>query len=227
MPKNIEAAKAQVYKFIEAVLPGSENKKIYDDFFARMDEGQFDEWVKALEEGKANICIIAPEGYGPQLSFPNNLKVAKQLYNHSFYKRVWMKDPHSGAQVLSNEPYLVIRLNLKRQAQFLVKKISIPEDNYSINNLTGQPTGKSKGSTISNPELQILDALGFKYAAIEMIKMRGGDTTAFNAMNNSISQSGVASIEAIDSLGTNVKAVQSLSTILTAMHLSNTLMKKS
>ena len=119
-----------------------------------------------------------------------------------------------------------MRLPLKRQAQFLIEKIAIPEDNYSVNNLTGQPTGKSKGSTISNPELQILNALQLDKSAIEMIKMRGGDLIAFNAMNNQIYETGTSSIEAIDSLGTSVKAVQSLSTILTAMHLSNTLTKK-
>lgn len=222
MANNRKAAEAAVYEFLEGVLPGSKNVEIYKNFFATMDDEAFKNWIEDLKERKTYIVVIAPEGAEPLLTFSRNLKLAEK-WGHKFYQRVWMTDPHTGVKYLSNNPYLIMRLPLKRQAQFLIEKIAIPEDNYSINNLTGQPTGKSKGSTISNPELQILNALQLDKSAIEMIKMRGGDLIAFNAMNNQIYETGTASIEAIDALGTNVKAVQSLSTILTAMHLSNTL----
>jgi hypothetical protein len=117
-----------------------------------------------------------------------------------------------------------VDLPLKRQAQFLIKKISIPEDNRSIDTFTGQPTGKSKGSKISWPELQILAALGgFDDTITEFFKMRGGDLQAFNAMNNMIANTGGVSLNAISALGTKVTAVRSLSTLLTSMHLTNTL----
>lgn len=223
MAGNRKAAENLVYEFLEDILPGSKNPEIYKEFFASMDDKQFEEWIKSLKNRTTRLAIFAPEGNsGPLLTFERNLKVAKK-YGHNFYRKVWMTDAITGVKYLTNNTYLVIKLPLKRQSQFLIKKISIPDSNYTVNDLTGQPTGDSKGSSISGPELQIIAALGLEMTALELIKFRGGDSIAFNALNSSITRSGTASLNAIDALGTKVKAVQSLSTILTSMHLSNTL----
>lgn len=220
-----KAAEKVVFDFLEGILPGSPNKQIYEEFFASMDDEAFKKYVDDVDAGRSHLVVIAPENAAVLLNFPRNLQYADSI-GHSFYKRIWLTDPLSGSKYLSNDEYLVVRLPLKRQAQFLTEKISIPEDNLSINNLTGQATGKSKGSTISNPELQVLNALGLEYSSIEMIKFRGGDLIGFNAMNNQIFEGGQVSLETLDSMGTNVKALTTLSTILTSMHLSNTLLRK-
>lgn len=212
-----------VYACLEDILPGSQNTQIYADIFRVMSDEDFDGWIKKLIAKETYIAIIAPEKSGPQLSVANNLQVAKK-WGHEFFERIWM-DPKNGAPAfLSNDKYLVVDFPLKRQAQFLVKKISIPEDNRSIDNLTGQPTGKSKGAKISWPEVQIMAALGgFDNTIVEFIKFRGGDLQGFNAMNHSIHTTGGVSLSSIGVLGTRVKSVQSLSTLLTSMHLTNTL----
>lgn len=210
-----------VYACLEDILPGSQNTQIYADIFRVMSDEDFDGWIKKLIAKETYIAIIAPEKSGPQLSVANNLQVAKK-WGHEFFERIWM-DPKNGAPAfLSNDKYLVVDFPLKRQAQFLVKKISIPEDNRSIDNLTGQPTGKSKGAKISWPEVQIMAALGgFDNTIVEFIKFRGGDLQGFNAMNHSIHTTGGVSLSSIGVLGTRVKSVQSLSTLLTSMHLTN------
>lgn len=212
-----------VYACLEDILPGSQNTQIYADIFRVMSDEDFDGWIKKLIAKETYIAIIAPEKSGPQLSVANNLQVAKK-WGHEFFERIWM-DPKNGAPAfLSNDKYLVVDFPLKRQAQFLVKKISIPEDNRSIDNLTGQPTGKSKGAKISWPEVQIMAALGgFDNTIVEFIKFRGGDLQGFNAMNHSIHTTGGVSLSSIGVLGTRVKSVQSLSTLLTSMHLTNSL----
>lgn len=212
-----------VYECLEDILPGSQNTQIYADIFHVMSDEDFDKWIKKLIAKETYIAIIAPEKVGPQLSVANNLNVAKK-WGHEFFERIWM-DPKNGAPAfLSNDKYLVVDFPFKRQAQFLVKKISIPEDNRSIDNLTGQPTGKSKGSKISWPEVQIMAALGgFDNTIVEFIKFRGGDLQGFNAMNHSIHTTGGVTLSSIGVLGTRVKSVQSLSTLLTSMHLTNTL----
>lgn len=222
MNKNRTAAEAEVYRCLEDILPGSENPKIYADIFRVMSDEDFDKWINQLISGETALAIIAPDKTGPQLSVERNLDIGEK-WGHEFYERVWM-DPQNGAPAfLSNDKYLVVDFPLKRQAQFLVKKISIPEDNRSIDNLTGQPTGKSKGSKISWPEAQIMAALGgFDNTIVEFIKYRGGDLQGFNAMNHSIHTTGGVSLSSISTLGTKVKSVQSLSTLLTSMHLSNT-----
>lgn len=223
MDQNRKAAEKELLACIEAILPGSPNTQIYRDIFKGMPDNEFDRWIVELENGTRQLSIIAPEMVQPTLSVERNLDLAEE-WGHKFYERIWM-DPQNGSPAyLSNDSYLVIDLPMKRQAQFLIKKISIPEDNRSIDTFTGQPTGKSKGSKISWPELQILAALGgFDETISEFFKFRGGDLQGFNAMNDMIYRTGGVSLNAVGTLGTKVKAVQSLSTLLTSSHLTNTL----
>jgi hypothetical protein len=223
MSGNRKAGEEMLYACLEDILPGSENVAIYKDIFAVMSDDDFERWIGQLESGEISVAIIAPEGRQPALNVGRNLDVAEK-WGHRFFERIWMDPQNGGPSFLSTDEYLVVDYPLKRQAQFLIKKISIPEDNRSIDNLTGQPTGKSKGSKISWPELQILTSLGgYEQTIIEFIKYRGGDLQGFNAMNNMITNTGGVSLKAISVLGTRVKAVQSLSTLLTAAHLSNTI----
>lgn len=223
MAGNRKAAEQELIECIEAIFPGSQNTQIYQDIFKVMSDADFDQWMNDLDSGARYLALIAPELGTPSLSVERNLDVAEK-WGHKFFERIWMDSQNGAPSYLSNDKYLIVDLPLKRQAQFLIKKISIPEDNRSIDTFTGQPTGKSKGSKISWPELQILAALGgFDETIAEFFKFRGGDLQGFNAMNNMIANTGGVSLNAIGSLGTKVKAVQSLSTLLTSMHLTNTL----
>lgn len=220
---NRKAAEALVLSSIEDIITGSPNTQLYIDLFAKMTDEDFDQWIKDLDSGEKHIALIVPEFSKPGLSVERNLDVAEK-WGYNFFERVWL-DPQNGSpSFLSNDKYLIIHLPLKRQAQFLQKKITIPEDNRSIDTLTGQPTGKSKGAKISWPELQILGSLGgFDNTIYEFFNLRGGDLQGFNAMNNMIQNTGGVSTTAISALGTKVKAVETLSTLLTSMHLTSTL----
>lgn len=222
MSGNRKKAEEFILTYIDKILPGSENTQIYRDLFASMDDAQFEDFIVSLETDQSRLAIIAPNFSDNPLSVDRNLEIAKEL-NHEFFERVWFEDPNGGPNYLSVKKYLVFDWGLRRQAQLLIKKISIPDDNRSIDHLTGQPTGNSKGSKISYPELQILAALQLDSTITELIKYRGGDLNGFNAMNDSISRTGGVSITSLDSLGSKVKATQTLSTYLTAMHLRNTL----
>jgi hypothetical protein len=220
---NRSAAEAVIYEYIEKILPGSENVRIYKELFASMDDAAFDAFMKGLEDGSIRLAIIAPNMGSQKLDVKRNLDIAKEL-GHNFFERIWMYSKDGNLPYLTPIPYLVVQLPLRRQAQLLVKKISIPQDNRSVDHLSGQPTGSSKGSKISYPELQILASQGLDESIVEMIKFRGGDAQGFNAMNNSIAKTGGVSMKSIAALGTKVKATQTLSTILTAMHYRNSLL---
>lgn len=220
--KNRQAAEAVILKWIDKLLPGSQNTQIYKDLFASMDDQAFDTFMRRLEQGEARLAVVAPNMAAPKLSTERNLKVAEEL-GHQFFERIWIDGGTEVPPYLSPIPYLVVDLPLRRQAQLRVKKISIPEDNASIDDFTGQPTGKSKGSKISYPETQIMAALKLDANLTEMLKFRGGDVKGFDAMNAAISKTGGVSLEAIAKLGTEVKSTRTLATLLTCMHLSNTL----
>lgn len=195
---------------------------MYKDLFASMDDKTFDEFMGALEDGTKRLAIIAPNLSEQKLSIDRNLKLAEEL-GHQFFEKIWIDSGNEVPPYLSPIPYLIVDLPLRRQAQLLEKKISIPEDNNSVDDFTGQPTGKSKGSKISYPETQILSALDLNANLTELLKYRGGDVKGFDAMNNAISNTGGVSLKSIESLGTRVKSTETLSTLLTSMHLSNTL----
>ncbi len=222
MSKNRKKAEQIALSMIEQLAPGSQNTKIYQDFFNSLSDEEFDKFVRDVKSGEKYFVIQEPNLSKKSITIENNLELAEK-WGHRFFERVWMDAKNGAPSYLSNESYLIVKLPLRRVAQILIDKISIPEDNRSVDLLTGQPTGTSKGSKISYPELQALQARNLPDTIIELIKYRGGDMTGFNAMNDQIARTGGASINALSKLGTETKSTVVLSTYLTSMHLSNTL----
>lgn len=222
MAGNRKAAEAVILEYIEKLMPGSPNTQIYQERFAAMSDQEFDTFMTQLEKEEIFLTVQAPNLSEHKLSIERNLAIAQEL-GHEFFERVWMDEGNDIPPYLSNHKYLIVDLPLRRQAQLLTKKISIPKNNNTVDMMTGQPTAGSKGSKISYPELQIMAALGLDNSAIEFMKYRGGDLKGFNAMNTAISKTGGVELEALDKLGTKVKSTQTLTTYLTAMHLANTL----
>ena len=219
---NRKAAEKYICDYIDRFLENTSNSEIYKNLFASMSDENFLAFMKKLKEGSAKLAIIVPNFSESKLSMERNFKIAKEL-NFSYFERIWMNDGDGTPPYLTPIKYMVVDLPLRRQAQLLVKKISIPEDNKSVDDLTGQPTGKSKGSKISYPEIQILAALDLEDTLTELIKARGGDNDMFNNMNNAISKTGAVSLKAIDTGNTTVTSTDTLKTLLTCCHLANTI----
>lgn len=224
MSKNREAFISTILDGIEAILPKSPNTEMYKAMFDKMSDEELDQYVNDLKTRKKRLSIIAPNGVSYSLDTKRNLEIAKK-WGHQFYERVYMNPGNGIPKYLTPKKYLVMLLPIKRQAQHLVKKISIPEDNKTIDDLSGQPTGASKGSKISYPEIQILTALNLDNTLLELLKFRGGDMKGFDALNTQIGRTGGLSLASIERLGTKVKSTLTLSTLLTGMHLDNTGLK--
>lgn len=225
MAGNRKLAESEILTVIEEMIPRSDNTQLYKTLFSSMDDDAFEQFIDDLDTGKKQLAIIAPNFSKVQLDTGRNLEIGERL-GHKFFQRIWMPAKDGMPSYLTPVPYLVIDLPLRRQAQILEKKISIPEDNNSVDDFTGQPTGKSKGSKVSYPEVQVLAALGLTESLTEFLKYRGGDEKGFNAMNTMINRTGGVSMNAIEPFSGTVKATQSLSTMLTGMHLKNTLISK-
>ncbi len=219
MPGNRKAATAELLAGLEAILPKSENTALYQTRLEAMSDKEFEDFIKGLDQGTTKLSLITPNFSEPKLEVERNLDLAEK-WGHPFFEKIWMEPVDGGQPYLSPIKYLIIDLPLRRQAQHLIKKISIPEDNRSVDDLTGQPTGKSKGSKISYPQLQVLTALNLNHSITEMIKFRGGDRGGFNGMNASISQTGSVSLASIEHLTTGVESTKTLQALLTGMHYS-------
>lgn len=219
---NRKEAEAFILEYIDKITGSQENRKIYEDLFASMSDADFDIFMKGIEDESNVLAVIAPNFGKGVLSTERNLKIAKEL-GHNFFQRIIIEGKDDIPTYMTPIPYMVVDLPLRRQAQLLVKKISIPEDNKTVDDFTGQPTGKSKGSKISYPEIQVLAAMGLDSCLEEMLKYRGGDTGGFIAMNKAISRSGGVSMDSIRQFSTGVESTRTLKTFLLAAHLDNTL----
>lgn len=222
MPGNRKAAEAQILADIEEILPGSDNPKYYQALFDSMDDVQFDAFMQKFIRKELTLSIIAPNFADVKLEVTRNFATAKK-WGLANFERVWMDDGDGTPPYLSNDPYPIMEVTVRRQAQLLDKKMSVAEDAKSVDDLTGQPTGRSKGSKISFPELQLLAAQGLDDSITELIKWRGGDTKGYNAFVDALSGSGGVSMQAIAGMAGGVVSTQTLRTLLLCMHVSSTL----
>lgn len=218
---NRQAATAEIIRVIEKILPGSGNKEIYEKMLGGMTNAQFDEYMGKLERGEEILPMTVPNLSKKRLSVERNLKIGKEL-GHEFFQRLWLTEPSSGTTYLTPIPYLVVDLPLRRQAQVLNKKISLPESSSESDVLTGQATGPAKGASLSFPELQALHAQGLDRTIEELIKFRGGDEQAFRALKEEMINKGSVSLDSIKT-NSRVKSTETLATFLKAAHLDNNL----
>ena len=218
---NRKAAMAEIIKYVEKILPGGGNKEIYEETLGKLSDKEFDEYMKKLDSGEEVLFLVSPNLSKKRLSVERNLKIAEEL-GHKFFQRLWLTDPHSGTTYLTPIPYLVVDLPLRRQAQLLNKKISIPQDSDHSDVLTGQATGPSRGASLSFPELQTLHAQGLDKTIEELIKFRGGDEEAYRQMNKEMITKGSVSLDSIQT-NSRVKSTETLSTFLKAAHIQNNL----
>lgn len=217
---NRKAATEEIVKYVDKILPGGGNGETYRRQLDALTNAQFEAYMRKLQSGEEVLSITIPNFSKTKLTTKRNLAVAKEL-GHNFFERLWLTDPHTDTTYLTPIPYLVVDLPLRRQAQSLNKKMSVPQNNDQVDELTGQRTGP-KGSKLSFPELQALYAQGLDRTIEELIKFRGGDEEAYRYMNREMIEKGSVSLDALQSQ-TKVKSTTTLSTLLKCMHLDNNL----
>jgi hypothetical protein len=158
MTKRKEA-EAVIVTYMEKIASKSGNAEIYQSVFSKMNDKQFDEFMKNLESGKAFLVIQLPNFKHTGVTLEKNLAIADEL-DHEFFQRLWITNKKDTPDHMIPVECLVMDLPVRRASQLLIKKISVPDDSRTIDALTGQPTGESKGAKLSYPELQICAAMG-------------------------------------------------------------------
>lgn len=211
--KEIESI---ILTYVNKIDPSGTNGKMYQEIFKTLDDAGLE---KLIEK---RIMIYAPNNSAVDIDSSRNIEIGKEL-GYDFYQRLWLTDPKTGACSLTVYPHMVIDLPVRRQSQMIDKKISIAEHNRTIDKLTGQPTGDSKGSSFSFPQTYVMFAKGYEATLKELAQIRGGDTKAAQVVDRQIRQTGHSSQTFEGSAQTRVKSTKTLGAIFTAMHLGNNL----
>lgn len=221
---NRKAAEAVILKRMAQASPTGPTVGIYrDHVFPNMSDEDFHSLMQRIKKKEVRLPIIIPNfGQGGE-SMQRAIDLANEM-GHDFYQYIWIY-PNDGKTPAyrTNKKFPVMPLPWRRQSQVQNKKVSIPRHNQSIDELTGQPAGDSKGSAISSSELQVLSSLELGDMITEMISARGGDVKLFAAMNDVIDKTGEVSMASIKHLAGGVESTKTLHTYLNCMHLSNTL----
>lgn len=210
-----------IAKRLNAIIPDTPMVDVYKNLILNMSDKELDDWITSLENGEQDISLIVPNLNKKQrLDITRNLKLAKEM-GVNFFERLWLTNPVTGQTYLTNRKYMTLLLPVKRQAQTLDTKISLAADDKTIDDLTGQVTGESKGSSISYAEIQMLEAQGLSDTLYELLKARGGDEEAWRLMKRQLIQTGEFDTDVLDTLDTRAKVNDTLNSLLKGMHIAN------
>lgn len=211
-------AEQTIITYIDKIA-GAENKKLYKNLFKDMSNKDFDNFMRDLRDKKIKLSVIVPNGSDIKLDTKKCMKITEELGEPVFQSlRFVKKHPF-----VTPNKYLVLNVATRRASQILTKKISIPKDDKTIDLLTGQVTGESKASKLTLPELQILVGMGIKESAKELMKDRGGDLGAKDAMTKLLIRQGSVSQKVLENYATGVVSTNTVKAMLHAMMIRSNL----
>lgn len=212
-PATRKAIEAYIVKYVHKVDPSGSNKKLYlDSIFPRLNDKSFIEFIKKP------IPIYAPNGGKVKIDHMRNVDIMREM-GYDPYVKVFLTDPKTNVTSLTQKPHIVLPLPVRRQTQMIDKKVSIAEHNRTIDKNTGQATGASKGSSFSFPQIYVMSTKGYRNTIRELIKHRGGDNKARQAIDRQIRQYGSASQTFEGSDKTRTKSVVTTGIIFKCMHI--------
>ena len=211
-----------IIKTVES-LTDKENGDMYRKLFKNMSDEKFSSFADRVSNGSINLAIIQAPGKKHSASVEKALKTADSL-DVSILDNVVLEEPEG--PIVLNVETMFLRLPVKRQVQILSHKIGVPTHDKTIDASTGQRVNSSKGAKITQPELQLLDALGADKILLETMKVRGGDNGAYRAYTSSLENFGSANLDNIDRFSTGVQSSATLEAIFNSMMLDINLTKK-
>lgn len=207
---------------LSMIIPGEPyNPTVARERLEAMNDSEFDQYIRSLRKPKTDqereqqeiLPFVSPIMDDTRITMDNLMLVAESA-GLKLFQRLWITDPQTGAVYLTPNEYPVLDMLVRRQAQMLTKKSSIPEDARHVDEMSGQVTGKSKGSKISFPEVQAQLAQNLEMTLIEEIKIRGGDEGAQLEFDRQLIEHGEASIDDVTVDGQVTKATSNVAILL-------------
>lgn len=222
---------AFIVKAMSGIIPGDTyNADLAKQRLDAMPDVEFDAYIRSLaapenEEDRVKQEILpfySPNLKDPRVTMESLMEVAESI-DHPFFEQLWLTDPQTGDTYLTPQKYLVLDMTVRRQAQMLTKKSSIPENARHVDEMSGQVTGKSKGSKISFPEFQSQLAQGLEQTLVEEFNVRGGNRTAQGEFERQLIETGEASLEEVTAGGELTSSTTTVGMLYRGMMIDNNL----
>lgn len=209
---------------LNLIVPGTRNVKFYTDYLTQLSDAKFAELVEQIQSGVVILPMFVPNlDKNESLDIARNLAIGKE-WGHPFFERLKLTDIDDPELVYTTPiKYLVIDSTLRRQSQTLESGRGIAKDNSSVDDHTGQVTGKSKGSGMTPPEVQILNAKDLPDVLTEYLKHRGGDQASYNELEAAIINTGEGTLAESSVPGSRPKSTETTAVVLTSAHIGNNL----
>lgn len=208
--------------FMKKFDPSGRNYENLKNIYSKMSDEQFLAMAVAIRAGLAHTPMIYDHESDNHLDLKTIETFGKKTLGIQYRQRIRYKDKRTGEYNWSNTKRWVLDVPVRRLIQSIENKISV-STSKQVNAATNQPVGDNKSSSISGPESLILSGQGFNAALNEFMVVRGGDLRAKHALEQSIRQSGGASLNTVMVYGEGAKAVATVAHQLTAMHWRNNL----
>ncbi len=218
---NRKKAEEVALSWVKDVDLSGRTYKFLKERFAAMTDAQFAKWIEALEQQIDYVYILAPNMDGKSLTEENNLKVAKKR-GVPMHERIWTRHPQTGKRYLTNIPYPIFALPIKKQIESIENKQAIPKvSSKRRDGLTGQMIDAEMSQSL--PEQQILYSMGLEAIIVESMKYRGGDIVGGNEFDRRLVEEGGVSINDLLNTETRVTSTDTLRSLLLGMHYDNNL----
>lgn len=189
--------RTQIQNLVISVMrtldPSLANSKKYQNMFIKMNDAQFETWVKNLvTDPNANLRVDVHEFDREHVLMMDNVKKAAELLKIPLWEYVYF--PHvsndSNNPVSTSMPVLVGYLNVKRLQQFNTKKTGLAYSDKKRDENTGQVKGDDKAGKTSGIEAEVLTGVGADHIISEFDGARGDNLAEYNNMIRSISTNG-------------------------------------
>lgn len=199
--KNIAEKRKKIEnRILTAMSIADKTKKNYNRFkamFDSMKDKDFYDFMEDVKKGDYQLYYHSPNMNGNPMVMKDLIAAAEYL-NLKLMHHLVIHDKATGKEFVTPEEYLVVNVPVRRAQQYLNKKISVPDSDQKVNFMSGQVTGESRSANISTPEILILNQRGLKETAKEIVKVRGGDLTAYNEFERTCVETGSGSLNALD-----------------------------
>ena len=206
-----------VIGYMRKIEPEGTNAERYEKMFDEMSDKEFDDWMKDLKNGEEILSFYAP-AIKTNIKMERLLAIAKEL-GIDLFARLKLWDEPTQSYYLTPHKYLVLTLPVRRMSQFVDHKLPVAESDSRIDILTGQVMKPDKASSHSQVEAQALFARGLDKVNLELIKFRGGDTTAFAEYKRELEETGKTSIG--KDTGSIARSAVVLDQFLAGMHIES------